>query len=191
MKRSLLVFLFIFSTITAHSQNLPSECWIDTSQFEYSSHSYLDNSFGTTKRIKVAIIYVDFPDGRINGTIQPYFDYQLAQLNDTDAAAEVGVKIIGSDTIPVCAKYTYFDRWNMYFDSLGNYFSTAHPDWDVFKDSAWGSFKEYWLETSNNKVVIEPAMIRSNSVGDSRFNSGIINNYSEILPGRFIIKSVG
>lgn len=114
----------------------------------------------------------------------------MSQINDTDAAAEVGLEVAGGDTIPICSKYTYFNRRDMFFDSLGNYLGTAHPDCASTQDTAFGSFKEYWLEVSNNKLAIEPAIIRPNAGSDPRFKSGLINNYVELETERYIIKSI-
>lgn len=153
--------------------------------------AYLSEDWLSVKNVEFAVLYVDFPDGRVNGTLQPFFDYQLAEVADTDAVAEIGTIVNqNGDTVLKCAKYSYFDRWNMYFDSLGNYLYDAHPDWQSHKDSAWGSMKEYWREVTNNKLNVVPARIRQNSNGDPRLNSGIINNFTEIEPGRYIIKSI-
>ena len=148
--------MFSFFLLFANQQvtKAQTNCEVEVNQSELSP-AYLESDWQNTKTISVAILFVDFPDGRINGIDQPYFTYQLSQINDTDAAAEVGTKVNDGDTVPVCSKYTYFDRWNMYFDSLGNFNSTAHPDWDSHKDSAWGSFKEYWKEASDGKLRIQ------------------------------------
>ena len=47
------------------------------------------------------------------------------------------------------SKYNWYDRWNMFFDSLGVYYGTAHPDNVSNGDTAYGSFKQYWKEASN------------------------------------------
>lgn len=49
------------------------------------------------------------------------------------------------------SKYSWYDRWNMFFDSVGVYYGTAHPDCVSNGDTAWGSFKQYWKEASNGK----------------------------------------
>ncbi len=188
--KKIIYFAFYFLLFTKQQVSIAqSKCEVEVSPSEVSP-AYLEGDWQNTKTISVAVLFVDFPDGRINGVDQPYFTYQLSQINDTDAAAEVGTKVIGGDTVPVCAKYTYFDRWNMYFDSVGNFNSTAHPDWDSHKDSAWGSFKEYWKEASDGKLRIQSALIRPSATGDSRFKTGIINNYTEIETGKYIIKSI-
>lgn len=188
MKTTNFIVLFVL-IVTNFSYSQIFECGTDQSTLPSVEPAYLKDTWSIQKRIKIAILYVDFPDGRINGTDQPFYTSQLSQINDTDAAAEVGLEVIGSDTVPVCAKYTYFNRWDMFFDSLGNYIGTAHPDCAATQDTAFGSFKEYWFEVSNNKLAIEPAIIRPNASGDSRFKTGLINNYIEVS-SRYIIKSV-
>ncbi len=69
----------------------------------------------------IAVVYIDFPDGRYNdnGILkQPYYDRQLDSIPNLDAAGEVGViKTNGNFSIKA-SKYDWYDRWNMLFDSL-------------------------------------------------------------------------
>lgn len=52
------------------------------------------------------------------------------------------------------SKYNWNDRWNMFFDSLGVYYGTAHPDNVSNGDTAYRSFKQYWKEASNGKFEV-------------------------------------
>ena len=114
------LIFFLFSIPTISQGQLQTNCEVEVNQIG-NIPAYLQDNWQNIRTIRVALVFVDFPDGRINGVDQPFFTYQLAQINDTDAAAEVGTKVINGDTVPVCSKYTYFDRWNMYFDSIGTF----------------------------------------------------------------------
>lgn len=137
-----IVSMLIFSSIS-QSQYGYDKCGTVMEDSTQLLPAYLNDHWLSIRNVEIAILYVDFPDGRVNGTVQPLYDYQLAEVADTDAVAEIGTIVNqNGDTVLKCAKYTYFDRWNMFFDSLGNYIYDAHPDWQSHKDSAWGSMKE-------------------------------------------------
>lgn len=150
---------------------------------------YLRPGFNSALVRKVAVVYVDFPDGRFDdhGTlIQPKNNTELGYVQNLDAVGEAGV-ITSSTPFPIgggkyvqAAKYTRNDRWNMWF-SQGVYYETEHPDWASHGDSAYGSFYEYWKEVSNNNYTIEPFETHP---GESSYHlkTGIVNNYT-VLPG--------
>jgi hypothetical protein len=201
MKHSLLCALLILSLpVCVTPQTEPTKCLFDQSLLaEPQIPNYLQPWWNSVRYGQFAVVFIDFKDGRyVNGndTIQPYYDYQLQwvlQNGVADAAGEMG--LVNEQTIiPVgskymkASKYTWFDRWNMLFDTTGVYYETAHPDWSSHGDSAWGSLKQYWKEASNGKFSLVPYVTHPNET-DYRLRTGIVNDYVTI-DGRKIIKCV-
>lgn len=154
---------------------------------------YLRPDFGNQITLPVAIVYVDFPDGRLNGNDQIFTTSQMMDLLNQsggmlDAVAELGIDSIDGTRKFRPAKYTYFDRWEMFF-STGTYFGDVHPDFNVYGDLAYGSMKEYFYEATNGKVIIEPMVTHPNATGDLRRMTGILNR-DVVINGRHIIKSI-
>ena len=102
--------------------------WV--TQEELNKPFYLRQGFGSFDTIEIAVVFVDFPDGRFNGE-QVFFDQQISSVTQKDAIAELGVERNLIDTHLVAAKYTYLDRWNMIF-STGVYNGNIHPDYNAF-----------------------------------------------------------
>ncbi|MDQ3021131.1 MAG: T9SS type A sorting domain-containing protein [Bacteroidota bacterium] len=198
------IYLFLYVTFLFPSLCIPDDeptiCRMDMSQFAPDSiPNYLQPWWNNLRIGKFAVVYVDFPDGRyINGndTLQPFYDWQLEWVNShgvLDAAGEMGL-VLEPTNIPAgnkyvkASKYTYYDRWNMFFDSLGVYNGTAHPDWASNGDSAYGSMKQYYKEASNGKFELIPYVTRPNET-NYKFKTGIVNNYV-FINGVPIIKCV-
>jgi hypothetical protein len=201
MKDLLLIVLFILSLpVCVTPQTEPTKCLFDQSLLvQPQIPNYLQPWWNSVRYGQFAVVFIDFKDGRyVNGddTTQPYYDYQLQwvlQNGVADAAGEMG--LVNEQTIiPVgskymkASKYTWFDRWNMLFDTTGVYYETAHPDWSSHGDSAWGSLKQYWKEASNGKFSLVPYVTHPNET-DYRLRTGIVNLY-DTIDGRKIIKCV-
>lgn len=199
MKKLLCTIILIFFSFPnfSLSSDEPVECKMDMSNFTQTIPNYLQPWWNNTRIGKFAVIYVDFPDGRYisgNDTLQPFYDYQLEWVyanGEPDAAGEMGL-VNYQTNIPVgskymkASKYNWYDRWNMFFDSVGTYSATAHPDWASHGDSAWGSFKNYWSQASNGKFELIPYVTHPNEQ-NYKLRTGIINDY-EMINGVPIIK---
>ena len=125
----LLIVLFINNL--SFSQD-PTPCLDNYPVLHDSIPNYLQPWWGHIRKGYIAVVYVDFPDGRWNdnGELrQPFTNEQLALVPNKDATGEVGVIRNTSGEFEMKAsKYSYYDRWNMLFDSLGVYYGTANPD---------------------------------------------------------------
>lgn len=159
--------------------------WV--TQEELNKPFYLRQGFGSFDTIEIAVVFVDFPDGRFNGE-QVFFDQQISSVTQKDAIAELGVERNLIDTHLVAAKYTYLDRWNMIF-STGVYNGNIHPDYNAFEDIAYGSMKEYFLEATNGHYIVKPSVTFPSKTGDVRFKTGIINR-DTLINGRRLIKYI-
>ncbi|MCX6159580.1 MAG: T9SS type A sorting domain-containing protein [Ignavibacteriae bacterium] len=142
--------------------------------------------------MKLAVIFVDFPDGRVNGVEQVFNNSQLSQIvpnnGNIDAVSELGIDSINGVMTLIPAKYTYYDRWNLLF-STGTYLGNQHPDYNSHSAVAYGSLKDYFTEVTNNHIQITPALTHSQFLGDSVRSYGIINR-DTLLNGRRLIKSI-
>lgn len=155
------------------------------------------NPDGTAKirNQQVAIVYVDFPDGRcMEGNIrkQPTTISQLSQVVNKDAVGEIGLThswspfpvVAGNTTLYINpCKYKWEDRWNMFFSTGGVYVGSTHPDYpthySINGTKAYGSFKEYWTEISNSYYNIIPAETHPGEQ-NPMYRSGIVNNRMDI-----------
>jgi M6 family metalloprotease-like protein len=200
MKKFVFTLLLITQFLSfTYAQDLSTQCMtkcvVDTSGIP----KYQRAGWGGNKTAPVVIVYIDFPDGRYNdnGILkQPLNSSQLERVRNKDAAGEVGLTTVsndnyvgnlnGNDLYINAAKYTYHDRWQMFFSSNGSYNETAHPDWSTHGDSAYGSFSEYWNEVSNGKFQIIPALTHPNAP-TYELQRGILNNYIDLQNGRYII----
>ncbi|MCX6164462.1 MAG: hypothetical protein NTU73_06310, partial [Ignavibacteriae bacterium] len=142
MKKLFLLLSFIFvSFISSNAQELP--CLTKVHPDTSSIPKYLRPGWGQVDAAKVIIVFVDFPDGRyINGndTLQPLDTAQLKLVLHKDAAGEVGLSTefnnfyVGENPITHLdlymkpAKYSWHDRWQMYFSKDGSYNGMVHPD---------------------------------------------------------------
>jgi hypothetical protein len=148
------------------------------------------SGMGILRNQEVAIVYVDFPDGRYleNGVlVQPTTISHLLMVQNIDAVGEVGLTFepneyfqVGPYYINPC-KYSYSDRWNMFFSE--NYFTgDKHPDYSTHGTNngvAFGSFKDYWSEVSNYKYNIIPALTHPGET-DPIYRTGIVNRYKQV-----------
>lgn len=189
----LLISFFSFSLSFSQVDN--SVCgstsfpWIDSiSNIPF----YLRPGFGDTINFNIAIIFVDFPDGRVNGTEQVFDINQLIQIvpngGNLDAVAELGIDSSNGIWNYVPAKYTYSDRWNMIF-STGYYYGNVHPDYHSHRSIGYGSLKEYFNETTTRHIRLIPALTHSEHSNDSILGYGIINR-DTLLNGKRYIKNV-
>lgn len=190
MKTLTLLFLFLCLCSISYSQD-ESICGnTDFSMLDETTPYYLRDGFGQQVNMELAVVFIDFPDGRLNGTDQVFTQTQLGQFTgELDAIAELGCENIGGTLQQVAAKYTYFDRWNMIF-STGTFLGTAHPDNTTFLKVGYGSMKDYYNEVSNSKLTIVPAVTHNiQNPSDPRLNTGIINRVQDVN-GRLIVKSL-
>jgi hypothetical protein len=77
----------------------------------------------------------------------------------------------------------------MFFSNNGSYNGNAHPDCISNGDLAYGSFREYWKEVSNNNYLIEPFETHPNAP-TFELQRGILNNYIDMGNGRYIINYI-
>jgi hypothetical protein len=196
MKTSIILFSFLFLSAIHVSAQDTATCGVNEEildSLELNIPFYLRPGFGSQITLPVVIVYVDFPDGRLNGTDQIFsYSQMLDLLNQSggmiDAAAELGIDSLDGTRKFKPAKYTYFDRWEMFF-STGTYYGDVHPDYNVYGDLAYGSMKEYFFEATNGKVIIEPMITHPNATGDPRRMTGILNR-DIVINGKHIIKSI-
>ncbi len=123
----LLAYLYLLFPIVLVSEDNPTMCPMDMSQFPQDTiPNYLQPWWINVQIGLFAVVFVDFPDGRyINGndTLQAIYDWQLEWVRDhgvLDAAGEMGL-ILEQTNIQVgnkfvkASKYNWYDRWNMFF----------------------------------------------------------------------------
>lgn len=189
------ILVLLFSFNLSFSQEDNSVCgstsfpWIDSMN---TIPFYLRPGFGEIINFNVAVIFVDFPDGRVNGTDQVFDFNQLSQIvpngGNLDAVAELGIDSLNGSWFYVPVKYTYADRWNMLF-STGYYYGNVHPDNHSHGSIGYGSLKEYFNEATTEHIRIIPALTHSEHSSDSILGYGIINRDTSIN-GRQYIKSI-
>lgn len=199
---ALSILFLIVNPLSLLSEDEPAPCPTNVSELGFNEiPNYLQPWWGHVETGLFAVVFVDFPDGRyINGndTLQPFYDWQLEWVysnGQIDAAAEMGL-VLEQTNIPTlfgnkyvkASKYNWYDRWNMFFDSVGAYVGAVHPDWTSNGDSAWGSFKEYWKQASNSKFELIPGVTRPNET-NYKLRTGIINDYV-MINGQPVIKSI-
>ncbi len=158
----------------SYAQN-PTPCLTDMSQFPVDTiPNYLKSWWDAPSRNGyIAIVYVDFPDGRTPQGDQPLTNQQLATVPNKEAAGEVGIIHNGSVFTTEASKYDWNNRWDMYFTNDGSYTGSAHPDYDINSNNiAYGSMKEYWSEVSNSvfNLVPSPPSQAPAWEGNSTFN---------------------
>ncbi|MBE2254730.1 MAG: T9SS type A sorting domain-containing protein [Ignavibacteria bacterium] len=198
---SYLVIFIMLAFNIVNSQHDHSKCQTSQEVLDAleadSTPYYLRNGFGEVRTTSLAIVYVDFPDGRYldNGVLkQPLTNSDLVNIQNFDAAAEVGLVNyqtpfpVGNNKFIQAAKYKWKDRWNAMF-SQNIYYGSAHPDWASHGDSAYGSFSEYWKEVSNNMLFVNPAITHPNE-SNIMFKTGIINNYIITPQGDTVISYI-
>jgi hypothetical protein len=151
----------------------------------------------------VVIVYLDFTDGRdfSDGITrkQPLYTSQLPNVENLDAAGEIGLTYevsnypVNSGLYINASKYKWLDRWNMFFSTDGTYRGSAHPDYTthhaIYGTQAYGSFSEYWNEVSNGYYKIFPGITHPNET-DTRYRTGIVNNYKVMNNGERVIEYI-
>jgi len=141
MKWVLVVFLILSASVICLAQT--QTC---TTPEVYSDPGQTVN---VTKNL--VFVFLDFPNGRING-LPPTQDSQLDLFNSTDLNAVGGMGWVNinindphdpsSPKRKVVRKYTYDDYWDMYF-SVGTYKDAGsyhpHPDYPSHGIMVYGS----------------------------------------------------
>ncbi len=197
VKLSGLLFL-IFLSLQVYSQD-EYPCNYHTPFNNRTNYDAFDENGNPMLRTKtVAVVYVDFLDGRSNGN-QPltYQDLQNQPNINLDAVAEIGLKFDWSPyqvenpdpQHPYLyfhpAKYTYEDRLNMFFSKNYFYQGNKHPDcgthYQTMGTQAYGSFTDYWNEVSNEYFNITPAITHKKGEPQGIVNYWINNNGTNII----------
>ena len=120
MKKLIIILslLYLLFPIVLHSEDEPTMCPMDMSQFPQDTiPNYLQPWWNNIQIGKFAVVYVDFPDGRyINGsdTLQAFYDWQLEWVRDhgvLDAAGEMGIVLEQTNIQSgfIASKSDYFD----------------------------------------------------------------------------------
>ncbi|MCX6159099.1 MAG: hypothetical protein NTY74_14055 [Ignavibacteriae bacterium] len=163
------------------------------------------NGLPKVRSTEVVFIYLDFPDGRLNGNIPLSNQDLLAIANNggsLDAVGEIGLTNINSpfpttgnpNLFANLFKYKWSDRWNMLFSTGGVYQGSAHPDYSShngymnLSKEAYGSFREYWKEVSNLNYDVLPGLTHSNET-ETMYRTGIANNIRN-YNGERVIESI-
>ncbi|MEI7483359.1 MAG: hypothetical protein WCK13_01500 [Ignavibacteriota bacterium] len=154
------------------------------------------NQDGSTKNrsSEVVVVYLDFPDGRVPGTNskipETYEELQAIKnyYGNYDAVGELGqintttpIKI-SQNYYAKLFKYSYANRWNMFFSENKFYKADKHPDYETHRYTtnpdlsfeAYGSLRDYWKEVSANNFNIYPAETHPNETEDM-YRTGIVN----------------
>ncbi len=194
MKKLIHLIFFLTGLLFFNSSNLFSQdaCLTDCSKLIDTIPNYQKSWWGGVRTGPIAVVYVDFPDGRYmddNGVLkQPMEDSELDLVANKDAVGEMGVIKVNGQYQLKAAKYTLQDRWNMLFDRDGIYQGKAHPDYDSHGDLAYGSMFDYWKEASNGKFELTPYVTHPDEI-DPKLRTGIINDY-QVVNGRTIINYI-
>jgi hypothetical protein len=137
----------------------------------------------------LAIVFVDFRDGRLPSGEPPSDTTQLGGLN-LEAVGSFGWVVDSSVFPPVYArkirKYAYEDYWDRHFSDSA-WVGDRHPDFashngypglnvpedqrGAFLLTTYGSVRDYWAEVSYGNMQIVPAETRSG--GTPIYDSGI------------------
>ncbi|MBS1495122.1 MAG: hypothetical protein JST55_16570, partial [Bacteroidetes bacterium] len=197
------IFLYAILIISnlAFAQNTEiDKCFTNVNSIQQEPE-YLSASWKTSQTIQLAVIYFDFPDGRRsdNGE-QPIYTSDLQYVPNFDAAGEIGLTndlspyVVSGNSHTLytnAAKYSWQDRYNMFFDITNTYQGSAHPDYQthnsMYGDQAYGSMRQYWKEVSSNMLDVIPATTHPNSGNDYQ---GIVNDYITLPNGKQIIKYI-
>jgi len=144
----------------------------------------------------LAVVYVDFHDGRVGGINPPTDTTQLSGLN-LNAVGSFGWNRENpfSPFYKVVRKYTYEDYWDQFFSVPSptdpGWTGTRHPDYtshngytnpnlppnlasSVYRLTLYGSVRDYWSEVSYGNMQILPAPIPGRS-GGYKYSTGIVN----------------
>lgn len=140
---------------------------------------------------RLAVLLVDFPDGRLANGQPPANVSELEGLN-TDAVGSLGW---GKDStgqfIKLVRKSSFKTYWEKIF-STGSIWADndlsqyhPHPDFESHGVKVYGSFKEYWSEVSYGNLMTEPAITHTGYAPEFQ---GIINDTLHDAQGRALIK---
>ncbi len=145
----------------------------------------------------LAIVFVDFNDGRLTNGQSPMTLSDLGNIANIDAVGAFGYrrKLPNEPSenlwIPVLNKYKWGDYWRMYF-SRGGVFKDndeigyhPHPDYRDHGTRAFGSLVEFWDEASYGNARFVPYSFRQ---GAPDTLQGIINNWETDAHGNRIVK---
>lgn len=189
MKSLILCLIFnLFFCFNALTQTDSTGRWhcgtvTDTNESPYSGPILNQN-------MKVVVVFIDFPDGRLSNGQVPTEDWQLdpAYIQNLDAVFNMGyLSNDGNNFSRKTRKLTYEQLWNIYFSEDVYVTDEAHPDWmshgrwnlpptgDHAK--AYGSLKDYYKEVSNDHLILQPGETRSGIPGI--YTTGIVNNIVE------------
>ena len=125
----------------------------------------------------LVLLFIDFPDGRINGNV-PEDDGDLDSVTNLDAVGSMGWDWINPDNHSLgrkktARKYTYDDYWDMFF-TQGTYIgANVHPDYESHGVEVYGSFRDYYNEVSYGNLDIVP--FQTHSGGSGKYFTGIVN----------------
>lgn len=197
-----LTFLFFMLFSLGICQPSPEMCLTECLNSQDSIPNYLFPGWGQQRTVNLAIVYIDFPDGRWvdQNSIrrQPYTTEELQMVSNRDAAGEVGLTFdsspfpVGNNLYVNASKYERTNRWNMFF-SEGIYYNEAHPDFfthsALYGDKAYGSMREYWKEVSGDKLIVNPALTHP-SASTYELQTGIVNNDTLLPNGKRMIQYI-
>jgi len=150
-------------------------------------------SLHVSSSYNLALIFVDFKDGRKPDGSLPGTDDDLKYFNDTtiNAVGSMGyINVNPSDPHAtqspkrrMIRKYTYDDYWDMYF-TVGTYTGKMHPDYASHGIKVYGSLRDYYNEATYGHVQIVPYPTWPG--GTDKLHVGIVNRYDKVHGKRFV-----
>lgn len=145
----------------------------------------------------LAIVFVDFNDGRLPNGQSPMTGNDLQNVANIDAVGGFGYRkrLNGEPNpnlwIPVVNKYKWMDYWRMYFSRGGAFKDNdatgyhPHPDYRDHGTTAYGSLVEFWDEASYGNARFVPYSFRQ---GAPDTLQGIVNNWETDAQGNRLVK---
>ncbi len=132
LKKTIFVFIMINSLSYCQLKNI-----CGTVQPELIENHL--NKYSSTGSNELAVVLVDFPEGRIQpGNILPtsdsdlsYFGNDNSKLNSIGGMGYVRDPKNPDNLIRKIRKYTYDDYWDWVFSDSPVWTGTRHPDYDV------------------------------------------------------------
>lgn len=143
----------------------------------------------------VALILVDFPDGRLRDGSAPVRDSDTAYFTPAsiNAVGSFGWIFDSSSSPPILKKkirkYRYEDYWNKIF-SYGMYHDDSaanahpHPDYASHGISVYGSMADYYKEVSYGRFLIEAAVTHRGS--KDMYHTGIVNRIDTAYGKKYV-----
>ena len=142
----------------------------------------------------LAVVLVDFPEGRKSDGSLPTVDLDTNYFSTNDQINSVGGMgyVLRNPLNPsegrrkAIRKYVYDDYWDWVFSDSPTFTGTRHPDYDVAGSdvTTYGSLKDYYKEVSYNNLTIVPAQTWYGS--SDRYHTGIINAIDEANGKKYI-----